>query len=487
MRETHSAVVLLCGDRAYKVKKPVDLGFLDFSTPARRSAACHRELALNARMSPDVYLEVLDVLDGQGHSRDSVLVMRRMPDDRRLATLVAQGTDVSVEVRQLAKQVAGFHATARRNAEINTAGNPAALAERWRSNVEGLRALAPSRVAPEVVDAIEALSTAYVSGRNALLEQRVKAGWIRDGHGDLLADDIFLLPQGPRVLDCLDFDDHLRWMDVVDDLACLVMDLERLGAPEVGEQLVRDYHEFSGAVEPASLSNHYVAYRAVMRAKVAAIRESTTSGGPGEAAALEAGALAQLGLRHLRAGLPRLVLVGGAPGSGKSTVAEVVCTRLRAALLSADRTRKELAGLDPEEHHPEAFGQGLYSVARTEAVYQALASKARFLLARGETVVVDASFSKGEQREPFRCLALDLHTPLVELECTAPSDLLTSRLRDRDRVPSRYSDADVGVGTRLAAERDAWPSAVRVSTSTTVEESVVCALETIEAAWQQVV
>lgn len=484
VRETHSAVVLLCGDRAYKIKKPVNLAFLDFSTPARRKVACHREFTLNRRMSPDVYLEVLDILDEHGEDRDSVLVMKRMPADRRLATLVRQGVDVTGAMRQLAKQIAAFHSTARTNAEISAAGSPAALRERWRSNVAGLRALAPSRVSPLVVDEIETLSTAYVAGRRSLLEDRARDGWVRDGHGDLLADDIFLLPQGAQVLDCLDFDDGLRWMDVVDDLACLVMDLEHLGASDVAEQLVHDYHEFSGAVEPKSLSHHYVAYRAVMRAKVAAIRESTTSGRVRNEAALEAEALADLGLRHLRAGIPRLVLLGGAPASGKSTVADQLGSRLPAAVLSADRIRKELAGLNPVEHHPEAFGQGLYSAAHTVAVYEALAAKARFIIGHGETVVVDASFSTAEQRELFRRIAIDLHTPLVELECTAPNQVLAARLRDRDQEPSRYSDADLVIGSMLAAQRESWPSAVLLSTSTSQEESARQALGTIEAAWQ---
>jgi aminoglycoside phosphotransferase family enzyme/predicted kinase len=478
-------VVLLCGDRAYKVKKPVNLGFLDFSTPARRKVACHREFTLNRRMAPDVYLEVLDVLDGHGQVRDSVLVMERMPEDRRLATLVRQGADVAGPVRQLAKQIAAFHSTARTNAEISAAGSPTALGERWRSNITGLRALAPSRVCAVVVDEIEALSAAYLAGRESLLEDRARAGWVRDGHGDLLADDIFLLPQGAQVLDCLDFDDGLRWMDVVDDLASLVMDLERLGSADLAQQLVHDYHEFSGAVEPKSLSHHYVAYRAVMRAKVAAIRESTTAGRVRDEAALEAEVLADLGLRHLRAGLPRLVLLGGAPASGKSTVAEQLGSRLPAAVLSADRIRKELAGLDPVEHHPEAFGKGVYSAAHTVAVYAALAAKARFIIAHGETVVVDASFSTAGQREPFRRIAIDLETPLVELECTAPNQVLNARLRGRAHEPSRYSDADLVIGSKLAAQRESWPSAVLVSTSTSQEESARQALGSIETAWQR--
>ena len=484
VRETHSAVVLLCGDRAYKIKKPVNLGFLDFSTPGRRHAACHREFALNRRMSPDVYLEVLEIVDGRGQPQDSVLVMRRMPEERRLATLVRQHVDVSGPVRRLAKQLAAFHATARTNAEISLAGSPSALAERWWSNIAGLRELAPSRVPAAVVDEIEALSVSYLTGREALLEDRMRAGWVRDGHGDLLADDIFLLPDGPQVLDCLDFDDHLRWMDVVDDVASLVMDLERLGAAGVGSQLVRDYHEFSGAVEPMSLSHHYVAYRAVMRAKIAAIREGTMSGSARDEASLEAETLALLGLKHLRAGLPRLILVGGAPGSGKSTIAEQVGGRLPAAVLGGDRIRKELAGLDPEDHYPEPFGQGLYSAAHTAAVYQALAAKTRFILAHGESVVVDASFSTSHQRDVFRAIAADLHSPLVELECTAPSEVLAARLRARDDKPRRYTDADLAVGTRLAAEREPWPAAERISTAKGQDDSAVQALGIIEAAWQ---
>ena len=482
VRETHSALLILCGDLAYKVKKPVDLGFLDFSTPALRSAACHRELVLNRRMSPDAYVEVLDVVDDRGRRRDSILVMRRMPDDRRLATLVTAGADVSSEIRRLAKQVAAFHATARTNAQIGAEGEPDALTRRWRSNLAGLRDLAPTRVPAGSLDEVERLSEAYVAGRVELLVERVRAGRVRDGHGDLLADDIFLLDDGPRVLDCLDFDDRLRWMDVVDDVACLQMDLERLGAPHVAEQLVRDYHEFSGAVEPVSLSHHYVAYRAVMRAKVAAIRERAATGGLGGQAAAEAELLVELGLGHLRAGLPRLVLVGGAPGAGKTTVADELVSRLRAAGLGADRLRKELAGLDPREHHPQAFGEGLYSATHTATVYRALADKARFMVAHGETVVVDASFATSAQRELFRAVARDLRTPLVELECSAPAADLDARLRRRELEPSRYSDADLSVGRRLAAAREAWSQAVRIDTACAVDQSAEAAVRVVERA-----
>ncbi|WP_406830653.1 AAA family ATPase [Pedococcus sp. KACC 23699] len=482
VRETHSAVVLLCGEFAYKVKKPVDLGFLDFSTAERRRAACHRELVLNRRMTPDVYVEVLDLVDEQGTARDHVLVMRRMPDDRRLSTLVRQGSDVTEAVRQLARQVASFHSSARTNAQISECGSPEALEQRWRSNTEALRQLAPSGVPTATIAEVERLCAAYVSGRRALLEDRMRTGRVRDGHGDLLADDIFLLPQGPRVLDCLDFDDTLRWMDVVDDLASLVMDLERLGAAPVAAQLVRDYHEFSGAVEPSSLAHHYVAYRAVMRCKIAAIRESTSTGAARDAAAREAAVLAAIGVRHLRAGVPRLVLVGGAPGTGKSTTADRLGELLSVGVLSADRVRKELAGLSPDVHHPEPYGVGLYSQESTDATYRSLAAKARYLVGRGETVVVDASFSTVAQRDLFHAVGSDLRSPVVGLECAAPREVVAARLRGREHVPSQYSDADLDVGMKLAGARQAWPSAVTVDTTASPELTARRAAETVSGA-----
>jgi aminoglycoside phosphotransferase family enzyme/predicted kinase len=475
VRETHSAVVLLMGDRAYKVKKPVDLGFLDFTTRAAREAAVRRELVLNRRLTPDVYLGVLEVRDTSGRPCEHLLEMRRMPDDRRLSTLVHAGVDVAPDLRRLAKDLAAFHATARTGADVARSGSAQALRARWQDNVQGLRDHPVVTVGPELADQLEELALEFVDGRAPLLQSRVDAGLVRDGHGDLLADDVFCLPDGPRALDCLDFSDELRWMDVLDDAASLATDLERLGHPALGEQFLHDYAGYSGTRQPPSLRHHYAAYRAVMRAKVAAIRATVHHTRTG-ADADEAGQLCDIGVAHLRRGRVRLVLVGGAPGSGKTSLAAALADRLGAVLLASDVERKGLAGLAPAVHAPAAWGEGIYTAGMTVRTYASVAAMAARLLGMGETVVVDASFSAAELREQFRSLARTASTPVVELVCSAPTGVLEERLRSRAVRPAPVSDADLLVGRRLAALADPWPEALAVHTGTSHEVALRMAL-----------
>ncbi|MGO4343076.1 AAA family ATPase [Pedococcus sp. 2YAF34] len=475
VRETHSAVVLLMGDRAYKVKKPVDLGFLDFTTRAAREAAIRRELVLNRRLTPDVYLGVLEVRDPDGGPCEHLLAMRRMPEDRRLSTLVRAGADVGPDLRRLAKDLAAFHATARTGDDIARCGSAEALRKRWEDNVQGLRDHPVTTVGAELADRVEELALEFVDGRTPLLQSRVEAGLVRDGHGDLLADDIFCVPEGPRALDCLDFSDELRWMDVLDDAASLATDLERLGSPRLGEQFLHDYAEFSGTRQPPSLRHHYAAYRAVMRAKVAAIRAAghhTRTGADAD----EAGLLCDIGLSHLRRGRVRLVLVGGPPGSGKTTLSAALADRLGAVLLASDVERKSLAGMAPSVHAPAALGQGIYTAGMTVRTYTSLAARAALLLGMGETVVVDASFSAAGLREQFRSLARTASTPVVELVCSAPGRVIEDRLRSRASRPDALSDADWSVGRRVAALAEPWPEASVVHTGTSREAALTHAL-----------
>ena len=481
VRETHSAVVLLMGDRAYKVKKPVDLGFLDFRTRESRQLACQRELVLNRRMAPDVYLGVADVLGPDGHPCEHVLVMRRMPEHRRLALLVRRGTDVRAEIRQLARAVAAFHATARTSPEISDAGRQAALQQRWTDNIRTLRRSKPRKVARNTIDRIESLAHDYVAGRAPLLDSRIDSRLVRDGHGDLLADDIFCLPDGPRTLDCLDFDDRLRWMDVLDDIACLAMDLERLGDPSASRAFLRDYAEFSGTPHHESLCHHYIAYRAVMRAKIAAIR-SAGRDDPGDPDADEAARLCEIGLRHLEQGRVRMTLVGGAPGSGKTTLAAALGDTMPAVVLSSDRMRKELSGLPPTCHVAAPFEEGIYGRGMTERTYAALARRAGSLLAMGESVIVDATFARAELRLLFREAARAATAGLVELRCSAPHAVDVARLRAREVSPDDLSDAGEDIGQRVSALSDPWPEAAVVDTSGSIQDSTSAAHRAMEQA-----
>lgn len=455
--ETHSAVVFLAGDRAYKLKKPVDLGFLDFSTARARAAACAREVRLNRRYAPDVYLGVAEIRGPDGEVCDHLVVMRRMPASRRLSALVQAGARVADAVRQVAKIVAAQHAAAPRGPQIDEQGGQDALRRRWADNFDQARQAAANVLDPVAVAELQQLAWEFLAGRKPLFEARISAGRVLDGHGDLLAGDIFCLDDGPRILDCLDFDDRLRWLDGLDDAACLAMDLEHLGNPRLAGQFIRWYAEYSGDPAPPSLCHHYIAYRAFVRAKVACLR----SGQGDPEAALEARRLVGIAGRHLRDGAVALVLIGGLPGTGKSALADAVAGRLGAAVLSSDRIRKELAGL-PVTHQPAVpYGTGIYAPAFTEATYAELLHRATSLLGQGEVVVADASWMSAEQRAAAASAARSADARLIQLQCTAPADITGQRLSNRT---AGASDADRNIARQMGANMEPWPEAVTIDT-----------------------
>ncbi len=456
--ETHSAVVFFVGDRAYKLKKPVNLGFLDFSSPQARAVACRRELELNRRYAPDVYLGVAEVRGPDGEVCDHLVVMRRMPAARRLSVLVQARAPVTEAVRQVARILAAQHASAPRGPQIDEQGSPGALRRRWADNFGEARQVSGGLLDPAAVTEMERLAGQFLSGRGPLFHARVSGGHILDGHGDLLAGDIFCLDDGPRILDCLDFDDRLRWLDGLDDAACLAMDLEHLGDRPLGERFIGWYAEYSGDPAPASLCHHYIAYRAFVRAKVACVRAG--QGAP--EAPGEARRLAGIALGHLREGDVALVLIGGLPGTGKSALADAVAGRLGAAVLSSDRIRKELAGLPPTQQPAVAYGTGIYAPAATRATYAELLRRAAGLLAQGEVVIADATWASAEHRAAAAEAARAAHARLVQLRCIAPADLAAERLSTR--VPG-VSDANRAIAQELAAEMAPWPEAITINTA----------------------
>jgi aminoglycoside phosphotransferase family enzyme len=320
------------------MKRPVDLGFLDFRSDRARREVSRRELDLNRRLAPDVYLDVITVAGDDGRSYEHGVLMRRMPDALRLSTMVDNGIPVDDHVRALARLVARFHASAVRSPQIAHEGTAEGLRRRWMDNLCETETFRGTILAEPLHDRISQLALRYIDGRAVLLAERAAAGLVVDGHGDLIAEDVFCLPDYPRVLDCIEFDDRLRWRDVLDDVAFLAMDLEHLGRPDLGADFLRCYQEYSGTPQVTSLSHHYIAYRAFVRAKVLCIQ--ATQGR--SAAVAEADQYAKLALRHLRLGEVRLVLVGGAPATGKSTVAGALADRLGAVLLSSDAVRQEM-------------------------------------------------------------------------------------------------------------------------------------------------
>ena len=472
--ETHVSAVAFDGERVHKRKKAVRLPFVDLSTSERRELMCRRELQLNRRFSPDVYLGLEEVVDDDGRVVDYAVLMRRMPAERRLATLVREHRDASDCIRQVAHVIAACHAGATTSQEISSVATPEALLDLWDRNLRELAPYVPRPLDTGMVTSVQELAHRYLAGRTTLLAERIAAGRIVDGHGDLLAEDIFCLDDGPRVLDGLEFDDRLRWGDVVYDTAFFAMDLDRLGRLDLALAFLDRYWELSAETHPPSLEHHYIAYRALVRAKVSCLRGSAADD-------VEARAYLALCHRHLLQGRVRLVVVGGLPGTGKSTLAEALGELLGWPVLRSDEIRKEQAGLDIREHAPAEFEHGLYSPTVTEATYDVMLSRARQLVARGVDVILDASFSSSQWRRRASDVASETSSELAELRCVLPAAMAAARLATRTAEGGDVSDADPAVAAAMVGAFDPWPSAVAVGMLPPVDDVVPSVLDRLDS------
>ena len=477
MVDTHVSTLIFIDDRVYKRKRPVQLDFIDLRDRGERERICHREVELNSRLAPDVYLGVADVVGPDGTPCDHLVVMRRLPDDRRLSSLVTSSGDAAVRghLRRIATLVAAFHSRAGRGPRIDAAAAAAAVRAAWTANFAVLREFVPEVVEAEQLARLEHLAERNLAGREPLLAARIAAGMVCDGHGDLLADDIFCLDDGPRILDCIEFDDRLRWGDVLADIAFLAMDLERLGRRDLATAFVDAYLEFSGESHPRSLLHHYIAYRAQVRAKVTALRHRQ---GDAQAAG-EARRLLDISFRNLEQGRVVLALVGGLPGSGKSTLSAAVSEALGWVVLSSDELRKDLAGVGRGQPAPAPYGEGIYSEQMTALTYATLVDRAARLLEHGVSVILDATWSRADRRRLAAAAAARSDADVVELRCQAAPPVTAARLGARDRGVAAVSDAGTAVATRMAADAEPWPEADVVDTGGDVADTLCAALQCV--------
>lgn len=458
LRETHISWVFLGAQRVYKVKKPVSLGFLDFSTVERRRQACQAEIDLNRRLAPDVYLGLRPIhrdpqgthrLDACGPVVEWAVEMVRLPDDASAEALLGrEGLGVD-EVARIAQSLAAFHAGCRSDAETARYGTPALIEHNVRENFEQVGV--PAYLSDTRLQAIAAYQLGVLAEQEHVFAQRAAAGRVRDGHGDLRLEHVYFVQDKLQIIDCIEFNDRFRYADVCADLAFLCMDLAFHERPDLAELLLALYAAEAQDFGLYSLVDFYMSYRAYVRAKVTHMLLQSPQ--PSEVAErlqqtarkyfLLAEAAGRAPLRQ-----PRLVVVFGKIAAGKSTLARLLGQQLPAPVLSSDRTRKELAGVEPEQSLSSAPFVGAYDESHTERVYATLVERARTVLKAQRPVIVDATCSRREQRARFRELAAALQVPLLMVECEIPEALCRRRLAERAKGPSE-SDADEGLLERF--------------------------------------
>ncbi len=454
--DTHISSVVLAGDLAYKIKKPLDLGFLDFVSLQAREQACREELRLNRRLAPELYLEVLPItgsveaprLDGGGQVIDWAVVMRRFDPDAILSNLAAQLTPPLME--RLAQCVAGFHAGAAVSPDSASYGSPEIALAPMQDNFDQISALAGSPHSP--LAGLRSWTQEQYARLTVTLRQRKTSGHVRECHGDLHLGNVALIDGEPVVFDAIEFNPGLRWIDTVNDVAFLTMDLHHGGRAALAYGFLDHYLQATGDYEGLAVLRFYEVYRAMVRAKIAAIRgQQELSVQERRMVEIELASYLTLAERLTVMRRGALIITYGLSGSGKSFHSAALTGPLPALCVRSDVERKRLLGVDARE---DATARGAYSPDLTRRTYARLAELARSVIEAGYIAVVDATFLHAAQRAKFSDLAADLQAPFLILDCDAPIEVLRQRILKRRNQPDNVSDADLLVLERQLTMRE---------------------------------
>lgn len=477
--ETHISWVLLAGDRAYKIKKPVHFGFLDFSALDARRYYCEEEVRLNRRLAPHWYLGVVPIHRGPGGATlaadgpivDYAVEMRRFPADALASKRVVCDALSASDLTQLAVRLAGFHDTAGvAAADSNYATKGTVLAQALQA-LDGLAAQTTDDCAP-----LRRWFTAQAAALAPRWTQRRQAGRVREGHGDLHLDNVLVVPDDATAFDCIEFDPALRWIDVMADIAYLMMDLLAHGRRDLAFGFLDAYLDASGDHDGLDVLRYYLVYRAVVRAMVHGLREGGKGGGSGVSAGEYLRLAQQLAQEGTKAA--RLLITHGLPGSGKSQLSGSLMACAGAVRLRSDVERKRLAGL-PALADSRRAGD-LYTTSGIDATYARLAELVRVAIAGGFPTIVDAAFLQRAQRNRFAALARELQVPWAFLDCQAPMPVLQQRVAQRQSEGQDASEAGPAVlamlldeAEPLGADEQAWAIAVR--TDLPIDAAAICA------------
>ena len=460
--ETHISSVLLVGPYAYKVKKPVDFGFLDFSTVELRRVSCEEEVRLNRRLAPDIYLEALPitgtldapVLGGSGEPIDWAVKMRRF-DEGLLLSAHPELLDRAL-MERLGREIAQFHARVNVSQPEDQCGQPDLVVAPMRANFEQIRLLERGERTLQRLQRLEEWTEAQFAALRPLLEARKAGGVVREGHGDLHLGNIAMDGPNPIIFDGIEFSCALRCIDVMNDIAFLAMDLEHKGRQDLEAWFVSAYVEESGDYAGLPLLRFYQVYRAMVRAKVATLRLNQIALPPQQIKPLheEFDSYIDLAERLVQPAKGALVIARGVSGSGKTVVTGELLGPLHAVRVRSDVERKRLAGLAAADRSGSGLDEGLYAPSATQATYEHLAAAARAILDGGFVAVVDATFLERAQRQTFATLARLAEVPFLILDFDAPLDTLRARVTQRATAGRDASEAGLAVLERQLQRRE---------------------------------
>ena len=452
--ETHISWVLLTGPYAYKIKKPVNFGFLDFSTLEKRRFYCEEELRLNRRLAPQLYLDLVritgeptaPVLNGPGAVIEYAVKMVQFPQQAQLDRMLVRGELGPEHIDRLAQELGEFHGRIDIAVNDKPFGEPENVYEPVHQNFEQIR----PRIEPEDQAQLRRLEIwselTFVELKQSFVERKHQR-FIRECHGDAHLANMAWIEGRVVLFDCLEFNANLRWIDIMSELAFLVMDLDDRGRPDLARRALNAYLEHTGDYAGLSVFRFYLVYRALVRAKVACIRlrQSGLSEKEQQQARDQYRSYADLADRYTQASAAALIITHGLSGSGKTTITQSLLETGDAVRVRSDVERKRLHGLASQARSGSGIDTGLYSTEAGQRTYVHLATLAEIILRAGYTVIVDAAFLKRAQRDQLHAVANQMRAPFVILDIGASENVLRERVRRRAQRGHDASEADLAV------------------------------------------
>jgi uncharacterized protein len=493
--QTHVSFLFLADMFVYKIKKPVDFGFLNFVTLDRRRFYCEEEVRLNRRLCPDMYLGVVEIresdegvcLDGRGEIIDYAVKMKRLPAARMLDRLLEQDLVGEEDIRSIARAIGEFHLLAERSREIDSYGSVEVVRRNWTENFIQMETYISRTLSEDDLHFIREWVERFMEEHADLFAARVAGGFIRDCDGDIHSGNICLADR-VYIFDCIEFNARFRFSDTAADVAFLLMDLEYRGRRDLAEVLLREYCAVTGDGGMSQMLDFYRVYRAFVRGKVESFRLDDPQIGDREKELARKSARRHFrlarGFISRRSLTPCLIAFSGLMGAGKSTLARELSFELGLDLFSSDVLRKERAGLSKTVHCHDGYNQGIYSLDFTRDTYREMFERAEETLGRGRGVILDASFSRFTDRAEAAALARRAGVRFMLFHARCPDEVTRERLDAREDDAGEASDGRWELFSRQKNDFEPFLSPgenwEEIDTSVPVEESIVRLLRSVE-------